>query len=50
MSFWAIQRYCGAIVLRLDINLKLSFSYVVVRPERPVYTDGGNHEHEWPLS
>lgn len=34
------------IVLRLVINLKLSFCYVVVRSESPVYTDGGNHEHE----
>jgi hypothetical protein len=36
----------GAIVLRLVINLKLSFCYVVVRSESSVYTDGGNHEHE----
>jgi hypothetical protein len=42
----AIQKQRGAIVLRLVINLKLSFCYVVVRSESSVYTDGGNHEHE----
>jgi len=26
------------------INLKLSFSYVVVPRESSVYTDGGNHQ------
>jgi hypothetical protein len=31
------------------INPKLSFSYVVVRPESSVYTDGGNDQHEVPL-
>jgi len=36
-------------VLRLVINLKLSFSYLVVRPNRPVYTCGGTREHEWLL-